>query len=75
MIAVCQNHRLFFWSAINGLRTGSTFLGLPEGKNMVALSHGTTVNKYNIRENSKIVDHKYKVGDKVVLNNHAAYKY
>ena len=32
-------------------------------------------NKDNIRENSKIVDHDYKVGDKVMLNNNAAFKY
>ena len=30
------------------------------------------INKDNIRENIKIVDHNYKVGDKVILNNHAA---
>ena len=32
-------------------------------------------NKYIIRENNKRVDHKYKVGDKVILNNSASYKY
>ena len=32
-------------------------------------------NRYHIRENSKIVDHYYKVGDKVMLNNNDAYKY
>ena len=31
--------------------------------------------KDNIRKNNKVVDHNYKVGDKVMLNNHAAYKY
>ena len=33
------------------------------------------MNKYSIRENIKIVDHNYKVGDKLMLNNHAAYIY
>ena len=33
------------------------------------------INKDNIRKNIKIVDHKYKVGDKFMLNNHVAYKY
>ena len=32
------------------------------------------MNKENICENNKRVDHYYKVGDKVMLNNHAAYK-
>ena len=35
----------------------------------------TQINKYNIRKNRKQVDHDYKVGDKIMLNNHAAYKY
>ena len=35
----------------------------------------TPINKDNIRENNKIVGHDYKVGDKVFLNNHTAYKY
>ena len=33
------------------------------------------INKDNIRENNKRVDYNYKVGDKVMINNHAAYKY
>ena len=32
-------------------------------------------NKDNIRENSKRVDHNYKVGDKVTLDNNYALKY
>ena len=35
----------------------------------------TQINKYNIRENNKTVDHEYKVIDKFMLDNHAAYKY
>ena len=33
------------------------------------------INKDNIRKNKKRVYHSYKVGDKVMLDNHAAYKY
>ena len=33
------------------------------------------INKYNIQKNSKRVEHDYKVRDKVIINNHAAYKY
>ena len=33
------------------------------------------INKDNIRENRKKVDHDYKVGDKLMLNDVAAYKY
>ena len=33
------------------------------------------INKDKIRKNNKRVDHDYKFGDKVILNNHAAYKY
>ena len=33
------------------------------------------INKDNIRKNINRVDHDYKVGDKVMLNNSAAYKY
>ena len=33
------------------------------------------INKDNIRKNIKQVDHDYKAGDKVMLNNHSAYKY
>ena len=32
-------------------------------------------NKDNIRESGKILDHNYKVGDKLMLNNNAAFKY
>ena len=35
----------------------------------------TQINKYNIRENNKRIYHDYKVGDKFMLNNNAAYKY
>ena len=33
------------------------------------------INKDNIRENNKRVNYNYKVGDKVMINNHATYKY
>ena len=33
------------------------------------------INKDNIHENRNQVDHDYKVGDKVMLNSHALYKY
>ena len=33
------------------------------------------IHKYNIRENSKRVDHDYKIGDKVMLYNDDTYKY
>ena len=33
------------------------------------------INKNNILNNNKIVDHDYKVGDKVTIGNHVAYKY
>ena len=33
------------------------------------------MNKDNIQNNNKLVEHGYKVGDKVMLNNNAAYKY
>ena len=35
----------------------------------------TQINKDNTHKNSKRFDHDYKVRDKVMLNNHAAYKY
>ena len=35
----------------------------------------TQINKYKIRKNSKIVDHDYKFGEKVMLTNNAAFKY
>ena len=35
----------------------------------------TQINKYNIHENRNQVDQDYNVGDKAMLNNHAAYKY
>ena len=31
----------------------------------------TQINKDNIRKNGKLVEHDYKVGDKVMLNNNA----
>ena len=33
------------------------------------------INKHNIPKNNKIVDHDYKVRDKVMLANNALYKY
>ena len=33
------------------------------------------INKYNIRENRNQVDNDYKVRDKDMLNNHAAFRY
>ena len=33
------------------------------------------MNNDNIHENSNISDHDYKVGDKIMPNNHAAYRY
>ena len=33
------------------------------------------INKYDIRKNSKIVDHDYKVRDKFMPNNNASFKY
>ena len=35
----------------------------------------TQINKDHIRKNTKRVDHKYYVIDKVIINNHVAYKY
>ena len=35
----------------------------------------TKINKNNILKNNKRVDHTYKVGDKVIPDNYAAYKY
>ena len=35
----------------------------------------TQINKQNIHKNYKRVDHNYKARDKLMLNNHAAYKY
>ena len=35
----------------------------------------TPINKYTARENKNRVDYDYKVGDKVMLLNHTAYKY
>ena len=33
------------------------------------------INKYNTHKNSTIVDHNYKVRDKVIIKNNAALKY
>ena len=33
------------------------------------------INKYNIHKNSEILDHDYKVGDKVMLNNRSIFKF
>ena len=35
----------------------------------------TQINRDNAHENIHRVDYDYKVGDKVILNNHTAYKY
>ena len=35
----------------------------------------TQVNKYNTRKNRHRVDYDYKVGDKVMITQHTAYKY
>ena len=35
----------------------------------------TQINKDNNRQNKNRVDYDYKVGDKVMLNSHTAYKY
>ena len=35
----------------------------------------TQTNRYNTRENKHRVDYEYKFIDKVILNNHTAYKY
>ena len=35
----------------------------------------TQINKDNIHKNRNWFDHDYNVGDKVMLNNHTAYKY
>ena len=39
---------------------------------LILQKNQTKVNKAKIRENIKRVNHNYKVGDKVILNNHAA---
>ena len=35
----------------------------------------TQINKYNACDNKHRVDYEYKVGDKIMLTNHIAYKY
>ena len=42
---------------------------------LIRQQNQTQINKDNIRENNKRVDHDYKFGDKVMLDNNAAYKY
>ena len=59
---VARNPVLCVPSAL--VRNGSTFLSLPEGQNMVSLSHGTTVNKkqqprIKDRERLKMLIHEF----------------
>ena len=35
----------------------------------------TKINKYNIQKNDKSIDHDYKFGYELILNNNVAYKY
>ena len=42
---------------------------------LICHQNHTQINKYNIHKNNKRVDHEYKVRDKFILDNHAAYKY
>ena len=42
------------------------------GWKLIRQKNQTQINKDNIRQNRKQVDHDYQVGDKVMLNNHAA---
>ena len=42
---------------------------------LIRQKNQTKINKDNIRENKKRVDHDYNVGGKVMLNIHTAYKY
>ena len=42
---------------------------------LIRQQNQTQINKDNIGKNRKRVDHDYKVGYKVILNNHYAYKY
>ena len=39
---------------------------------LISQRNQAKINKYDIRKNNKRVDHDYKIGDKVMLNNHAA---
>ena len=41
-------------------------------RELIRQRNQTQMNKYIIRENIRWVDHDYKVGDKVMLNNHSA---
>ena len=45
------------------------------GWELICQRNQTQINKDNIRENNKRVDHDYKIGDKVMLDNHVEYKY
>ena len=42
---------------------------------LISHKNQAQINKDNICENNKRVDYNYRVGDKVMINNHAAYKY
>ena len=45
------------------------------GWELIRQQKQTQINRDNIRENRYQIDYDYKVGDKVMLNIHAAYKY
>ena len=42
---------------------------------LISQKNQSQINKYSIRKIKNSVDHDYKVGDNVMLNNHTAYKY
>ena len=42
---------------------------------LVCQKEQTQINKYRIRENCKIIDHDYKVRDKVIITNNSNFKY
>ena len=42
---------------------------------LICQQNKTQINKDNIRENRKRVDHDYKVIEKVMISNNSAYKY
>ena len=42
---------------------------------LISQQNQTIINKDNICKNKNRVDHKYKVGDKIMINNRAAYRY
>ena len=83
---ILSSEALSINSTANGLKGYSTFqlifgydIILPikytVDWELVRQKNQTQNNKDNIRENSKRVDHNYKVGDKVTLDNNSAFKY